>query len=76
MTVNSQLSTVESKKQTKQTSRTEEESQIWKSFGGLLVKRDKGKNGRKGSGIKKYKLVGTGDVKNSIGNGVAKELIV
>ena len=36
-----------------------------------------GENGGKGAGIKKYNLVSTKqeDVKNSIGNGVAKELI-
>ena len=36
----------------------------------------KGENGEKGAGVK-YKLLGTnrqGDVKNSIGNGVAKNL--
>ena len=76
--MNSQLSTIESKKQTEQTSRTETESYIWRSFGGLSVGRKKRENGGKGAGIKKYKLVGTeqlGDVKNSTGNGVDKELI-
>ena len=33
MAINSQLSTIESKKQTKQTSRTETESQIWRTLG-------------------------------------------
>ena len=78
MAINSQLSTIESKKQTKQTSRTETESQIWRSFGGWSVGRRKGGNWRKGAGIQKYKLVGTeqtGNVKNSTGNGVAKEFI-
>ena len=75
MAINSQLSTTESKKQTKETSRTETESQMWGSFGQLPVGKGKGKNGGKGAGIKKYKLVGTGQgvVKNSIGNGEAKE---
>ena len=45
MATNSQLSTTESKKQTQQTSRTETESQIWRSRGGLSVRRGKGKNG-------------------------------
>ena len=39
MAINSQLSTIESKKHTKQTSRTETESEIWRSFGGLSVGR-------------------------------------
>ena len=34
------ISIIESKKQTKQTSRTEAESQIWRSFGGLSVERE------------------------------------
>ena len=46
-------------KRTKQTSRTETESQIWRSFGGLSVRRKKGMNGGKGVEIKKDKLVGT-----------------
>ena len=54
MATNSQL-TIESKK----TSRTETESQKWRSFGGLSVGRQKGEKGGKGAGIKKYKLVGT-----------------
>ena len=37
MAINSQLSTMESKKQTKQISRTETNSQIWRSFGGLSI---------------------------------------
>ena len=59
MTTNSQLSTTESKKQTKQASRTETESQIWTSFGGLSAGRGKGENKRKCAGIMNYKLVGT-----------------
>ena len=76
MTINSQLSTIESKIQTKETSRTETESQIQRSFGGLLVGRGKGDNGGKGAGIKKHNQQiqsRQGDVKNNIGNGVAKE---
>ena len=53
MATNSQLATTESKKQTKQASRTETESQIWKSFGGLSAGKGKGENGGKGTGIKK-----------------------
>ena len=59
MSINSQLSTPESKKQTKEINRTETESQIWRSFGGLSVGREKGQNGGKGTGISKFKLVGT-----------------
>ena len=60
---NSQLSTTESKKQSKtkkqtqQTTRTGTESQIWRSFGGLLAGKGKGEKGGKHAGIKKYKLV-------------------
>ena len=73
MAINSQLSKTESKKQTKQTTRTGTESQIRRSFGRLSAWRRKGKNEGKGAGIKKQKLVGKKqvDVKNSIGNGVA-----
>ena len=78
MAMNSQLSTLESKKQTKQASRTETESQIWKSFGGLLAGRGKEKNGEKEQGLRSTNWQvqnRQGDVKNSIGNGKAKELI-
>ena len=54
MTINSQLSTTESKKQTRQTNRTGTESLIWRSFGGLSAEREKGENGRKGAGVKKH----------------------
>ena len=47
MATNSQLSTTESKKQTKQTTRTGAESYIWRSFGGLSVGREKGEMGEK-----------------------------
>ena len=59
MAINSQLSTIESKKQTKQTSRTEAKLQTWRSSGGFSLGQGKGDNGGKGAGIKKYKLVGT-----------------
>ena len=82
MTTNSQLSTTEPKtqkqKQTKQTMRTGTESQKWRSHGGLLVWRRKGKNGGKGTGNKKHKWQvqnRQGEAKNSIGNAEAKELI-
>ena len=59
MATSSQLSTIESKKQTKQTSRTETESQKWRSFRGLSAGREKVQNRGKGAGTKKYKFVGT-----------------
>ena len=78
MTTNSQLSTTESKKQTKQTMRTGTESQIWRSFGGLSAGRGYGENGRKGRDyevqVGRYKIE-RWDVKNSTENGVAKKLI-
>ena len=42
------------KKQTKQTGRTETESQIWRSFGELTVGMGTGENRRKGTGNKKH----------------------
>ena len=75
MAINSQLSTIKSKKQTKQTSRTETESQIWRSFGGLPVGRAKGE---KVQGLRSTNWQvqnRQGNVKNSIGNGEAKEII-
>ena len=80
MAINSQLSTTESKKktkQTKQTTRTGTESQIWRLFGGLPVGRGKRRIGGK---IQEFRsIIGQvenrqGYVKNSIGNGEAKEL--
>ena len=59
MAINSQLSAIESKKQTKQTTRTGTNSQIWRSFGGLSAGRRKEENGGKGAEIDKYKLVDT-----------------
>ena len=59
MTTNSQLSTTEAKKQkqkqTKQTTRTETDSQKWRSHGGLSVWRGRWENGGKGTGNKKHK---------------------
>ena len=56
MTTNSQLSTTEPKKQkqTKQTTRTGTESQKWRSHGGLLVGKGRGRMGGKGIGNKKH----------------------
>ena len=47
ITINSQLSTTEPKKQkqTKQTTRTGTESQKWRSHGGLSAGRQRGVNG-------------------------------
>ena len=59
MAINSQLSTIEFKKQTKQTSRTGTESQTWRPFGGFSAGRVKAENRGKGVGIKKYKFIGT-----------------
>ena len=66
MTTNSQLSTNEPKRndktmktKTKQTTKTETESQICRSCGGLSVGRGKGETEAKGAGIKKYEQVGT-----------------
>ena len=47
MAINSQLSTIETKQQAKQTSRRETESYIWRSFGWLSVGRGEGEIGRK-----------------------------
>ena len=54
MATNSQLSTTESKKQTKQTTRAGTESQIWRSFGGLSVRKGKRENEGNGAVIKKH----------------------
>ena len=82
MATNSKLSTNEPKnkkqKQTKQINRTGTESQKWRSHGRLLVGREWGEMGEKVQGIKSingsYKI-DRGEVKNSMGNGEAKELI-
>ena len=82
MTTNSQLSTTEpeskAKKQTKQTTGTETESQKWRSHGELSAGRFKGENGGKGTGNKKHKWLAQNrqrEVKNSIADGEAKELV-
>ena len=82
MTTNSQLSTTEpkkkKKKQTKQTTRTGTEPQKWTSHGELSVGRRRAESQGKGTGIKKCNWQvqnRQGHVKNSMGNGEAKELI-
>ena len=82
MTTNSQLSTTESKKQTQKNkvSKQLEEEQIremeiiWRVFS----REEERENGGKGTGSKKHKWQvqnRKGGVKNSTGNGEAKELI-
>ena len=81
MTTNSQPSTTEPKKtqkQTKQTTRTGTESQKWSSYGGLSAGKRMVGSGGKGTGNKQHKWQvenRQGEVKNSIGNVEAKELI-
>ena len=52
MAINSQLSTTESKKQTEQSSRTETESYIRRSFGGLSAERGTGEMEEKVQGLR------------------------
>ena len=59
MAINTYLSTIESKKQNKQTSRTETELQTQRAFWWLRDGRGVGRMGEKGKGIKKYKFVVT-----------------
>ena len=65
------------KRQTKQTTRAGRESQLWRSFGGLPAGKGKVEDGGKVQRLRniigRYKI--DGEVKNSIGNGEAKELI-
>ena len=82
MTTNSQLSSTKpkkpNKKQIKQTTRTGAESQKLRSYVGLSVGRWRADNGGKGTGNKKHKWqvqTRQEEVKNSIGNGEAKEFI-
>ena len=81
-TTNSQLSTMEPKKQkqkqTKQTTTTGTESQKWRSHGGLSVGEGEKEKGGIGAGNKQHIWQvenRQGEVKNSIGNVEAKELI-
>ena len=78
MATNAYLSMIESKKQNKQRSRTETDSQIQGTFGHLQDEGGLGEKGKKGEGIKKYKLVlqnSLGDVKYSIENIIDNILI-
>ena len=81
MITNSQLSIIEpekKQKQTKQTTRSRTKPQKWRSHGGLSTGSGKGKIGGKGTGNKKHKWQVENrwrEVKSSIGNGEAKELI-
>ena len=80
MTTNSKLSTTEPKKQkqTKQTTRRGTDSQKQRSHGGLPEGQGRYENGGKGTGNEKYKWQvqnRQGHIKNSIGDGEAKELI-
>ena len=59
MATNSQLSIIESKKQTKQTSRTGAELEKWRTLGRWPVGRGVWGAGGRGEGIKKHRLVGT-----------------
>ena len=59
MAINTHLSTIESRKQTKQTGRTEIESWIWRAFSWLPYRGLVWRKGGRGEGIKKYKLVVT-----------------
>ena len=81
MTTNSQLLTTKPKqkqKQTNQTTRTGTESQKWRSHGRLSVGNGREENMGKGTGNKQHKWQvenRQGEIKNSIGNVQAKELI-
>ena len=80
MTTDSQLSTTEPKKKkpTKQTTRTRTESQKWRSHGGLSPGDWERERQGKGTENKQHKWQvedRQGEVKNSIGNVEAKELI-
>ena len=55
MAINTYLSTIESKKQTKQTRRTETESLIWGGFGRLPDGQEVWGNGCIGEGSNKHK---------------------
>ena len=80
MTTNSQLSTTEpnkTKTKTKQTTRTGTEPEKQRSHGGLSAGSGRERMGEKVEGRRsingKYKI--DGEVKNSMGNGEAKEII-
>ena len=78
--INNSKSKTKQKNPPKQTARrgTETESQVWKSFRGLSAVRGQGKKGGNDAGIKKHNWYiqnRQGGIKNTIGNGEAKELI-
>ena len=77
MTTNLQLSTTEPKKQkqAKQTTITGTELQKWRPHGGLLQGGVGGRMRGKALGIRSIGSKRHGEVKNSIGNVEAKELI-
>ena len=79
MKLNSQLSKTEPKNKNKNiTTRTGTESQKWRSHGGLSAGRWSGENRGKGTGNKTHKWQvqnRQGEIKNSTGNGEAKELM-
>ena len=66
MTINSQLSIIESLKKTKKTTRTGIESQVWRSFGRLSTGRGKGENGEKVQELRS--IIG----RNKIGRGILR----
>ena len=77
MTTNLQLSTTEPKYKNKPSKQLEPE-QKWRSHGGLAAGKGSGENGGEGTANKKQKWQvqnRQGEVKNSIENGEAKELI-
>ena len=70
--------TPKTKTKAKQTTRTGRESQKWRQHGGLSVGRGMGEDVGKGTGNKKHEWQvqnRQGEVKNSMGNVEAKELI-
>ena len=54
MTTNSQLSTINLRKKSKQTTRIGAESQKWRSHGGLSEGKGSGENGGESTGNKKH----------------------
>ena len=78
MATYSQLSTTESKKQTKQTTRMEQNYSCGDHLEGYQLEGRRGRMGKKVQGLRS--IIGRyknrqGDVKNSVGNGEAKELM-
>ena len=78
MTANSQLLTTTPKTKTKANNQNRKESQKWRSHGRLSAGEWEGERGGKGTENKQHKWQvenRQGEVKNSIGNVEAKELI-